>query len=177
MRKNHEWKDTIFILLAFVIMILLYFSSSMSYQDQNVQPVLERILAGEPLRDLFENIRFSYAGKEISIQMSGYTGFIEFFVRKAAHFGSFFLLGTFWFLGLKNKSSSYILAALLAFLLTAGYASFDELRQSFNPNRTALMEDVFLDSMGALTGIAVSWIIITRWSIKNRKRRKLKFRK
>lgn len=177
MRNNHEWKDTVFILLAFAIMIGLYFSSSMSYQDQNVQPLLDRILAGEPLRGFLETIRFSYAGKAVSIQTSGYTGFIEFFIRKVAHFGSFFLLGTFWFLGLKNKSTSYILAAMIALLLTAGYASFDELRQSFNPNRTALMEDVLLDSVGALTGIAVSWITITRWSIKKRKSRKLKFRK
>lgn len=176
MRKTPEWKDSIFILLAFCMMILLYFSSSMSYQDQNVQPFLARFLSGEPLKGLLERVQFSYAGNEVSIQASGYAGFVEFFIRKAAHFGSFFLLGVFWFLGLKNKTSSYILAALLALLLAFGYAGFDELRQSFNPNRTALMEDVYLDSLGAMTGIAISWLMSTRGSNKKSKRRKLKFR-
>ncbi|GEL67797.1 VanZ family protein [Marinilactibacillus psychrotolerans] len=176
MRKTPEWKDSIFILLAFCMMILLYFSSSMSYQDQNVQPFLARFLSGEPLKGLLERVQFSYAGNEVSIQASGYAGFIEFFIRKAAHFGSFFLLGTFWFLGLKNKSSSYVLAALVALLLAAGYASFDELRQSFNPNRTALMEDVFLDSLGAMTGISISWIMSRNFLNNKSKRKKLKFR-
>ncbi|MFC6463840.1 VanZ family protein [Marinilactibacillus sp. GCM10026970] len=177
MKKQQDIKGTIFIGVAFIIMIILFISSSMTYQEQNVQPLLNRLLAGEPLKNLLSGIRFSYAGSEVSVQASGYLGFVEFFIRKGAHFSIFLLLGVSWFMGLKNKTSSYILTAMLALLLAAGYASFDELRQAFNPDRTALLEDVFIDSMGALTGIVLTWLTISKWSSKKTKRKKLKFSK
>lgn len=176
MYKKTGWKDNLFIILALIMMFILFFSSSMTYQEQNVQPLLEKLLSGEPLRGLLEGIRFSYAGSEVSIQASGYTGFIEFFIRKAAHFVSYFLLGLFWFLGIKNRVQPIWLTVMIALLLTTGYASFDELHQSFNPNRTALMEDVFLDSMGAFTGILISWIFFTKRRKPKSKIKKLKIK-
>ncbi|WP_208558646.1 VanZ family protein [Marinilactibacillus kalidii] len=176
MKKNHDTKGTIFIVLAFLIMGILFYSSSMTYQEQNVQPFLYKFLEGEPLVGIFEKVRFSYAGSEVSVAASGYLGFIEFFLRKGAHFSIFLLLGVSWFMGLRNKTTSYFLTAMLALLLAAGYASFDELRQSFNPERTALLEDVFIDSMGALTGILITWLLTARWKGSRFKYKKLKFK-
>ena len=51
---------------------------------------------------------------------------------------------------------------LLSILLCIGYASFDELRQSFNPGRTALMADVLLDTVGAIVGISISWMLVQK---------------
>lgn len=164
--------DNVFLLLAFGVMALLFYSSSMGYEEQNVQPLLHRWLEGEPLKWLFERIEFMYAGSEVSIGAQGYTSFIEFFIRKGAHFVSYFLLGLFWFLGLKNRVAHPWLTFLIALMLSIGYASFDELRQSFNPNRTALMEDVMLDSAGALVGTTVALL----FKPKNRRRKKLRFR-
>lgn len=174
MNRKAKPIDNLYLLLAFCIMALLYYSSSMGYEDQNVQPILHQWLEGEPLRALFERIEFMYAGSEISVSASGYIGFIEFFIRKGAHFVSYFLLGLFWFLGLKNRVSQPWLTVLVALLLTIGYASFDELRQSFNPNRTALMEDVMLDTAGAIVGIAVAFF--TRASHRGRKRKKITYK-
>lgn len=160
MKRKATGRENLYIILAFVIMGILYYSTSMSYEDQNVQPLLGEWLAGEPLREWFERIHFTYAGSSVSVEELGYTGFIEFFIRKGAHFGSYFLLGMCWFLGLKGKTSSFLFAAFLAVLLSAGYASFDELRQAFHPHRTALLEDVALDTAGALTGVILTWIFI-----------------
>ena len=164
--------DNVYLLLAFVVMAGLYYSSSMGYQDQNVQPLLHQWLEGEPLRGLFERIEFMYAGSEVSVAAQDYVGFIEFFLRKGAHFVSYFLLGLFWFLGLRNRVAQPWLTFLLALMLAVGYASFDELRQSFHPNRTALMEDVMLDTVGAVVGTASAFFMRP----KGRRRQKVKFR-
>lgn len=170
MRRKPGTADNVYLALAFIVMAVLYYSSSMSYQDQSVQSLLHQWLENEPLRGLLERVEFMYAGSEISVQSSGYIGFIEFFIRKGAHFVSYFFLGLFWFLGLRNRVDNLYLTALLALLLAVGYASFDELRQSFHPNRTALMEDVMLDSAGALVGIVMG-ILPTKPARRRRRKR------
>lgn len=170
MKNKVSTADNIYLILAFVVMGVLYYSSSMSYQDQTVQPILHQWLENEPLRGLLERVEFMYAGSEISVNASGYIGFIEFFIRKGAHFVSFFFLGLFWYLGLRNRVNNPYLTVILAVMLSIGYASFDELRQSFHPNRTALMEDVMLDSAGAAVGIVIG-LLSTNPKRKRRRKR------
>lgn len=95
-------KDNFFILLAFIIMAVLFYSSSQPYGEQSLTSMLDEILAKEPLKELLSLIQFNYAGDEVSIAAQGYSSFIEFFIRKLAHFGIYFLLGLCWFLGLKK---------------------------------------------------------------------------
>ncbi|PRY82161.1 VanZ family protein [Alkalibacterium olivapovliticus] len=170
MKNKVSTADNIYLILAFVVMGVLYYSSSMSYQDQTVQPILHQWLENEPLRGLLERVEFMYAGSEISVNASGYIGFIEFFIRKGAHFVSFFFLGLFWYLGLRNRVNNPYLTVILAVMLSIGYASFDELRQSFHPNRTALMEDVMLDLAGAAVGIVIGLLSTNPKRKKRRKR-------
>lgn len=172
MKNKVTAADNIYLGLAFVVMAVLYYSSSMSYQEQTVQPMLHQWLENEPLRGLLERVEFMYAGSEISVDASGYIGFIEFFIRKGAHFVSFFFLGLFWFMGLRNRVDNPYLTVLLAILLSIGYASFDELRQSFHPNRTSLMEDVILDTSGAVVGIVMA--LLSSSPIKKKRRRRIK---
>lgn len=170
MKRKPTQMDNVYILLAILIMIGLYISSSMGYEDQNVQPLLHQWLENEPLRGFLEQFEFSYAGSPVSINSSGYFGFIEFFIRKGAHFVIFFFLGLFWFLGLRHRVDNIYLTLFLAVLLTAGYASFDELRQAFHPNRTALMEDVILDTVGGTVGILMAFFSGNTTKKKNRLR-------
>lgn len=169
MKRQIDWKDHLYIALAFVVMGLLFYSTSMGYEEQNVQPLLSQWLSGEPFRNMLEGIQFTYAQRNVSIDSLGYVGFIEFFIRKGAHFFSYFLLGLFWYLGLRNRMNSTLLAFCLAIGLSAGYASFDELRQAFHPNRTALLEDVFLDTVGATTGAVIGYYYTSK---KGKRRRK-----
>lgn len=151
-------KDNFFIALALIIMAVLFYSSSQPYGEQSLTGVLDKILAKEPLKDLLSLIQFNYAGDEVSIAAQGYSSFVEFFIRKLAHFGIYFLLGLCWFLGLKNKMTSMGLAAFVSWLVASGYAAFDEFHQSITPDRTPLMEDVILDATGALTSILLAVI-------------------
>lgn len=159
MQKKLTTKDHIYLLLPFFIMGLLYWSSSMTAETQSLQPTLEVFMGGKPLETFLTRFQFQYGGKVISIQNLGYFSFIEFFIRKGAHFFSYFALGFFWVLGLKKRIREEWLTILLSILLCIGYASFDELHQSFNPGRTGLMVDVILDTAGAITGVGMAWFL------------------
>lgn len=163
-------KDNLFIGLALVIMGALFYSSSQPYEEQSITPLLNQLLAKEPLKNLLSSIHFTYASGEVSIHALGYSAFIEFFIRKAAHFGTYFLLGLFWFLGLKNKMTSISLAAFISWLLATGYAAMDEFHQGITPNRTPLLQDVTLDSVGAATAIGLALLFFVFH--KNKKRTK-----
>jgi VanZ family protein len=159
MQKRITWKDNIFLLMPFVIMFLLYWSSSMSYETQSLTSPLDTLLAGRPFENLLSQFEFTYAGNLVSIKSDGYVSFIEFFIRKGAHFFSFFFLGFFWVLGLRKRMREEWLVVLLSILLCIGYASFDELRQSFHPGRTGIMADVILDTAGAIAGVGIAWLL------------------
>ncbi len=167
-----ETKGNLFIGLAFAVMLVLYYSSSQSYGDQSMTGLLDRWLANEPLKEFLSPIQFTYAGSEVSIHAQGYSAFVEFFIRKAAHFGSYFLLASFWLLGLKEKMTSLPLTAVLSWLLAVGYASFDEFHQSLTPDRTPLPQDIVLDSVGAATGLAICLIFIYATKKKRKKRKR-----
>lgn len=156
-------KSIIFIGLAFAMMVVLFFSSSQSYGDQSMVGLLDRLLANEPLKNGLSYIQFTYAGDEISIAALGYNNFVEFFIRKAAHFGSYFLLALFWFLGLKDQMKSLYLTGIVSWLLAVGYASFDEFHQGLTPDRTPLLQDIILDSIGALTAVVFALIYFLIW--------------
>lgn len=136
----------------------------MSYETQSLTSPLEEILASKPLLEFLSQFELTYGGSVVSISESGYFSFVEFFIRKAAHFFIFFVIGFFWVLGLRKRVKEQWLVFLLALLLSVGYASFDEFRQVFHPGRSGMMADVVLDSAGAAVGIILAhWMDYRKW--------------
>ena len=162
MQRRISTKDNLYLAMPFILMGLLYWSSSMTYETQSLTSPLESILASKPFEAFLGKFQFTYGGSVVSIHNLGYFSYIEFFIRKGAHFFSYFMIGFFWVLGLKKRIREEWLILLLSVLLCMGYASFDELRQSFNPGRTALMADVILDTAGAIVGVAMSWMLVQK---------------
>lgn len=148
--------------IAVLMMVILFISSSMTYQQQSQVGLIQRILANEPLKEFFDKISFDYAGNEVSISAKGYVKFVEFFIRKGAHFMTYFILGGSLYLGLspKLKQKSSVLSLLFAWLAATGYAATDEFHQMLTGGRTPLFQDVMLDSFGALTACII--IIVYR---------------
>lgn len=97
--------------IAVAVMVILFISSSQTYEQQSQIGLLSRILKNEPLKEWLEKISFSYAGSEISIAEKGYFSFVEFFIRKGAHFFTYFVLGGSLFLTLVFRKQPYWLAA------------------------------------------------------------------
>ena len=71
-------KQDAFIILAFVMMLILFISSSMTYHQQTSVPFLEKYLTGKPFETFLERFSLDYSGSEISIQAVGYYKFLEF---------------------------------------------------------------------------------------------------
>lgn len=156
MSKKHQ--ALVSISMALAIMGVLFYSSSMSYQDQSLISWIGWTLKKQPFAEPLSKISFEYAGKLISIPTMGYAQFIEFFIRKSLHFICFLFIGLNWTKGLqvymKYKWSSYALALFISVM----YAVLDEFHQGLVPGRTPLIQDVFLDSIGATVGTVFAFI-------------------
>jgi VanZ family protein len=89
---------------------------------------------------------------------------IHFFIRKAAHFGSYGLLGALaffsWRATLPAPPRWKFRWSALALLLVLIAASMDEFHQSFVSSRTGNWHDVALDFTGAIffQGVIAFWV-------------------
>jgi VanZ family protein len=75
-------------------------------------------------------------------------GLIDDIGRKLIHFGEYALLCFLWWRALASVTTPGR-AALLAFLITSGYAATDEVHQSFVEGRHGSPVDWLIDSAGA----------------------------
>lgn len=159
MKKKLQNRN-LYIAVAFIVMAILFYSSSQTYEQQSQVSFLAKWLKNEPFKTQLSKISFLYAGNEISIQAKGYIKFVEFLIRKGAHFGTYFLLGGSWFLGLQPRIKSVFLTGIISWLAATGYAGLDECHQMITGGRTPLFQDVMLDSIGALTAIGICLLVI-----------------
>lgn len=78
---------------------------------------------------------------------------LEYFVRKTAHVGNYFILSMLLFLAFfetsNNKKSSFIKAFLVSIVFSIG----DEVFQTFIPGRGGMVKDVFIDLLGVTLAI------------------------
>ncbi|HEU5141302.1 MAG TPA: VanZ family protein [Bacillales bacterium] len=136
---------------------LIFYFSSQSYEEQNLQPTLSQYIDAEVIGNWFSGVSFRYADEEVSVETLGAAGFLEFFIRKAAHFTVYFVLA---FLLVRAFSRSLQARAKIfwfSLILAVLYAASDEFHQSFTAGRTPLPLDVALDSFSALFGTMVSY--------------------
>lgn len=94
---------------------------------------------------------------------------VQFAVRKSAHFSEYALLG---FL-LRLLCASYALrcGGLVSWLCGTGYAATDELHQWFVAARSAMWQDVCLDSSGVLAGVLLATGILALIAYRRNRRR------
>lgn len=140
----------------------IFISSSIPYDKQNIQPLLRAYVNQDFFIRWFSGVHFMYGQKEISIAHLGVPAFLEFFVRKGAHWISYFLLGfllcrVLWAFKIRGWRN-----ALFALLLAVLYASSDELHQLYTARRHGTLMDVWLDGFGAACGIVVCLLWLWR---------------
>ncbi|WP_214778935.1 VanZ family protein [Exiguobacterium sp. s22] len=153
-----------------LILIGLFLSSATPYSDQSIVSPLERF-NWSWIEPTLANVQFDYAGKEISLDTLGTAGLIEFFMRKTAHVLTFLVLGALFVKAISRTNLHAGLTLLFAWALVNTVAIFDEYHQSLTPERTALLEDVLLDSTGAAVGVVlIGGFLLLRSKRKNGKR-------
>lgn len=127
-----------------LLIIIIFLSSSQSYEQQSIIPTLQQLLPNQPFYNFLSFFQIPYWGIIVSVEERGYYYFIEFLIRKAAHFFSFGAIAVALYIALYPRKWRYIYALVLTFLL----ACADELHQYFTAGRTATMMDVGLDTAG-----------------------------
>jgi VanZ family protein len=75
------------------------------------------------------------------------------FVRKNAHFFLYLLLGVLILNTVRNGGRTLFAASIFAILLSVVYAITDEVHQLFVPGRGAQLQDVGIDTAGAVIGV------------------------
>lgn len=85
---------------------------------------------------------------------------MQLVIRKSAHMAEYALLALLLYLHLQYYPLSKKQMALLAFVITAGYAATDELHQLFVPGRAGRLSDVCIDSLGGILGISFCMILL-----------------
>ncbi len=90
---------------------------------------------------------------------------VTLFVRKAAHFLEYSLLGALLYIGnIKALNKSTGVCVIIAAALAGLYAVTDEIHQYFVPGRACMLSDVILDFCGSLTGASFAAGIILLYS-------------
>ena len=137
------------VLLAFLVILAI--SSSMTYEQQTLIPALEDVLANKPFEKQLSVLHIPYWDTVVSIEERGYFKFVEFLIRKLTHFVGFGCIG----LGIYYGWGKRRYAAFMAIGGTALIAAIDEFRQSFTPGRTMSVQDVLVDTAGAILFVGV----------------------
>ncbi|MFC0525398.1 VanZ family protein [Pontibacillus salicampi] len=151
-------------LLPVAWMGMLFYSSSTPYQEQTLKPFLASYMDLSFLKPLLHPIVFTYHHTIVSVEQLGVEGFVEFFIRKGAHLGSFFILFGLFYIAL-HKGTASEKKRLWSLLLTISYAVIDEMHQGFTPNRTPYYGDVIIDTAGALLAL----LLVTTFRNKKQK--------
>lgn len=139
------------------------------YQLSN-QPATESRALSAPFAAVFKEIV-----KRLPFLSEGKKGFLiasaVFYVRKLAHFVIYTLLGGTLFIGFYSSLLKKRKAILLALIMSVGYAITDEWHQHYITGRGPQVTDIYLDSMGALSGILLAVCCLSIWhALRNRRR-------
>ena len=144
-------KQYILLVLIFWMGVIFFFSSQ-TYEQQSLTHQLASF-RNTPLEQMLQGYYFYYGGNEVSVYALGIEGFLEFIIRKGAHFCIFFVLGLLTYALLQYKWNKSFKTIIISFVFVVLYACFDEFHQLLTGDRTALWQDVVLDSIGGLCGI------------------------
>ncbi|MBU8906494.1 VanZ family protein [Desertibacillus haloalkaliphilus] len=137
---------------------VIVFASTQPYEQQDARPVVGSFDLSWVER-WFSWVSFTYSESIVSIETRGTAGFIEFFIRKGAHLVVFFVLAFLMYRFLRLFSLKTITRATLTLGFIVIFAAVDEFRHLLHPNRTGLVEDVVLDTIGGMLGIALALFV------------------
>jgi len=155
------------LLVLIILLGVLFFSSGQTYEQQSIIPSLEKWLPGEPFASVLSNLHIPYWGTTISVDERGYYPFVEFLLRKSAHFFIFGFIATVIYLVLPK----HLFRMMTAALLTLCIAIADEYHQSLTGGRTPAVQDVILDMAGAITFLIILRLILLLKRPKKRRKR------
>ena len=82
----------------------------------------------------------------------------DFLAKKAAHILGYALLASAYLYAIGGERISRT-QLFFALVLAIVYACSDEWHQRFTPGRTSSITDVFIDTIGSVIGLAISYLV------------------
>ena len=144
--------------ILLILLFVLFVSSGQSYEQQSIIPHLEKWLPDKPLEALLSKLEIPYWGIIVSVEERGYYYFVEFLIRKSAHFFIFGFIATAIYAVLPKFKMRLWIAAFVTLLIALG----DEYHQSLTGGRTPSLQDVTLDMAGAVTALIFIRLIVKK---------------
>jgi VanZ family protein len=154
MNKKGKRNSTVPALLSLALMVAIFMLSA---QDGETSSESSRFVT-----KIFSKLIFYRYGSMSPQHQAFIVAELEWFVRKLAHFSIYGLLGFNVFLSLHFLLRKLFGKTILAVMVCAAYAAFDELHQSFVPGRSGHVFDVAIDTFGATCGI-IAAIAVVGW--------------
>ncbi len=156
-QKNRKGLPVI-LLIGWAFIIFMF--SSQPYKQQDLGPILSRFLEGRTSFGILDHIAFMFDGQEVSVANLGVVHFAEFFIRKGVHFFIFTVLGILTVMVCRFFMQNKLRLVSIAVVSVVLYACLDELHQYYTDGRSALWQDVVIDSVGGLFGIGLSYWLL-----------------
>ena len=112
-----------------------------------------------------ENIFKKITGGSFSYNREDLIFEISHIIRKSAHVAAFFILAVLVFLLVESITEKKKIFSPIAF--TVLFAAADEFHQSLVPGRGPSINDVGIDSCGAVAGVMLVFLVLSRMQKKN----------
>ena len=141
-------KKLIYIVLFIVVLISIYYLSSMNNKETNS---LSKGVVYKSI-DIVEHITHKEYDKKSIVNKFNYP------IRKCAHFTLFLLLGICIYLLLNSFNIPHKI--LISIILSILFATLDETHQMFSLGRSSSILDILIDSMGSIVGIMIINFIV-----------------
>jgi len=135
-----------------VMLMIFFFSSQPAYDSSELSwSLTEQVVSS--VNDRFQ-LNWTYEEQEQQIIR------IEHYIRKLAHFTEFALLAVTLAVPLYHHYVQGVRMFLLVWGFSVIYAFSDEFHQLFVAGRTGRIDDVMIDSAGALFGVLIVWPLL-----------------
>lgn len=150
---QRTWIRILLTLLTAAMMVVIFFFSSQNAEksDQTsgrVSKVIVKVVHPEYEKSTEEKKTEIFNG-------------VQHAVRKTAHFSEYLALGVLLRLCLESWFGKRKFLFPAAWAGGTLYACTDELHQMLSDGRSAMWQDVLIDSSGVLTGVAVATLVLT----------------
>ena len=147
-------KINIILLIIWMIVIFMFSQDSAVSSTEKSDTIASKIV--NIISDVTHNDNIEY-----------YIDSIIVLVRKTAHFLEYLILGVLFINVVKDYKSLTLGVYIFSVVFCMLYASSDEIHQLFISDRSGRIFDVFIDTMGSITGISLFYLIKNRKSKRN----------
>ncbi len=160
MKKVTKFRAVICVCLIVWMTVIFLFSAQNGSQSSETSGNVVKVLINL-FYPSFDNLPLSQQTDTLNI--------ITVFVRKAAHFSVYFVLGVLSaLLALTFARLQFLIRSLSAFAFCAVYAVTDEIHQHFVVGRACSFKDVCIDSLGALLAISLLTVLAYKKFVKRK---------